>query len=156
MSERVITLCYLVLTLNYLVSKKKKKKKKPFQTLRKPGLDVFWGLQHVSSYKFNIQSLTDLLSYDGQYLFIWGFLPSFRFTPWTERCPSLSSTWAWVYSSSPCVPQRGEYRSTVAGCWPQPPPPTSPDGQYVSSAGVHQPHKEMSVCVMFALCPFHH
>lgn len=31
-----------------------------------------------------------------------------------------------------------------------------PDGLCVPSAGVHQPHKEMSVCVMFALCPFHH
>lgn len=31
-----------------------------------------------------------------------------------------------------------------------------PMGQYGSPAGVHQPHKEMSVSVMFALCPFHH
>lgn len=30
---------------------------------------------------------------------------------------------------------------------PQSPPPTSSDGQYVSSAGVHQHHKAESVCV---------
>ena len=40
MSERVITLCYLVLTLNYLVSKKKKKKN-PFKIFGRQGWMFF-------------------------------------------------------------------------------------------------------------------